>query len=328
MNPQKEKSHHSGRLTRVKMYLCSAKHAPPYPRMKLPQDNDLTAHLLALLTVCIWGTTFISTKVLLLTGLTAAQIFLLRFVLAYLCILLFTRHRLLSGSLGDELVMAALGVTGGSLYFLTENQSLCTSPATNVSIIVCSCPLFTMLLYRVAVRGARLSWWQVAGSLVAFAGMLAVVCNGRFVLHLSPVGDALAFGACLCWAAYSLLIRKVGDRYSSLFITRKVFFYGLLTIIPYILWEGTAWPAATLLRPVVVANLLFLGIICSFACFLAWTYAMKRLGAVRCTNYVYLNPLTTLVFAAWILNEPITPYYLAGAAAIVAGLWMSDRKVR
>jgi drug/metabolite transporter (DMT)-like permease len=72
---------------------------------------------------------------------------------------------------------------------------------------------------------------------MAALGTSVVVLNGRFVLHLSPIGDALAFGACLCWAFYSLLMIPASQRYSSMFITRKVFFYGLLTMIPYYAWN-------------------------------------------------------------------------------------------
>lgn len=292
----------------------------------MQKGGTIIAHLTAFLTVCMWGTTFISTKVLILHGLTPAWIFLLRFLLAYASILVFTHRRLFSDNLKDEAVMALLGITGGSLYFLTENEALCFSPASNVSIIVCSCPLFTMLLYRLMVHGARLSVREVLGSLAAFAGMLAVVFNGRFVLHISPLGDLLALAACLCWAAYSLLMRRVGDRYSSLFITRKVFFYGLLTIVPVLFFDKPLPANAVLLSDVVLYNLLYLSVISSFLGFLTWTYAMKALGAVRCTNYVYLNPLTTIIFASWILSEPITLYYIVGATLIIFGLWLCAKK--
>lgn len=287
-----------------------------------------SAHVIALITVCVWGTTFISTKVLILSGLSPAQIFMLRFILAYAAILTVSHRRLFAATFRDEAIMAALGITGGSLYFLTENEALCTSPATNVSIIVCSCPLFTMLLCHMVdhTRASRREW---LGSLLAFIGMAVVVCNGHFVLRISPRGDLLALAACLCWAVYSLLIRNVSGRYGSLFITRKVFAYGLLTILPVIFCQTDATPISSLFeilaRPQVIANLLFLGLIASFACFFAWTVAMRRLGAIRCTNYVYLNPLTTIVFAAWILGEPITVFFLLGAAAIVAGLWLSNK---
>lgn len=286
-------------------------------------QSNFIAHIIAFATVCIWGTTFVSTKILIQAGLTPAHIFFLRFILAYLCILLFTHSKLFCDNLKDELTMALLGVTGGSLYFLAENQALCTSPATNVSIIVCSCPLVTMVLYRAIYRESKFNWQQITGSICAFLGMAIVVCNGHFALHISPIGDLFALVACICWAIYSILLKRVGEHYGSLFINRKVFFYGLLTIVPYLFFDGPFPSLGTLGTIKVCGNLIFLGIVASFACFLAWTYSMKRLGSVSCTNYVYLNPLTTLITASIVLHEPITIFFCMGAIAIVLGLWIS-----
>lgn len=158
-------------------------------------------------------------------------------------------------------------------------------------------------------------------------GMAIVVLNGHFVLHLSPLGDTLAFGACLCWAFYSLLMKPVMDRYTAMFITRKVFFYGILTILPYYLVVPEMPDMEVLLRPAVLVNLLFLGSVASMLCYLTWSLCMARLGAVRCTNWVYFNPITTIVFAAMILGEQITSYFLAGTFFILLGMYMLNKKL-
>lgn len=291
-------------------------------------NRNLTAHIVAFLTVAVWGSTFISTKVLIMNGLSAAQIFTLRFAMAYVLMVCFSHRRWVCTTARDELTMLLLGVTGGSLYFLTENVALKYSTATNVSLIVCSCPLFTTLLFRLLFRSARLSMSQWAGTLFAFAGMVAVVLNGHFVLHLSPAGDSLALAACICWAVYSLIMKTVGEGYSSAFITRKVFFYGLLTILPYYLFCPGMPSIDVLSQPVVAANLLFLGAIASMVCFLTWTWCMKQLGAIKATNYVYINPIATIVFATWILDEHITPWFVAGTLFILLGLYLSNKDAR
>ncbi len=62
------------------------------------------------------------------------------------------------------------------------------------------------------------------GAALAAAGMALVVLNGRFVLHLAPAGDLLALAAALMWMVYSLVIKRLGDRYAAAFVARKVFF--------------------------------------------------------------------------------------------------------
>lgn len=235
-------------------------------------------HLVAFITVAIWGTTFVSTKVLMLHGLSPAQIFTLRFFMAYVLMLCFNHRRLFASSWRDEGRMMLLGITGGSLYFLSENEAMNFTTATNTSLIVCSCPLFATLLVRLVYRSSHIHVVQLMGSLLAFVGMVIVVLNGRFVLHLSPVGDALAFTACMCWAVYSLLMKSMSDKYSAAFITRKVFFYGVLTILPYYAVVPGLPSPEVLTHPVVLANLLFLGCLASMVCFLTWNWCISKLG--------------------------------------------------
>jgi drug/metabolite transporter (DMT)-like permease len=163
-------------------------------------ESNFLYHLVALVTVVIWGSTFVFTKLLLLSGLSPVQIFTFRFLIAYVLLVAFSfcqgrRFRWLSNSWKDEGLMLALGVTGGSLYFLTENEALNYTTTTNTSLIVCSCPLVAALLISLFYKSQRLRKMQALGSLIAVVGVAVVVLNGCLVLHLSPVGDALALAA-------------------------------------------------------------------------------------------------------------------------------------
>ena len=305
------------------------------------RSNNLGYHFVAFVTVAIWGSTFVFTKMLLQNGLSPAQIFTLRFIIAYVLLLAFAltkrRFRLFSDNWRDELLMVVLGITGGSVYFLAENAAMLFTTATNTSLIVCSCPLFAMLLVAIVYRHSEhISRLQALGSVIACLGMAVVVLNGHFVLHLSPLGDMLAFAACLCWAVYSLLMKAAlergqsdaaeRERYSSLFITRKVFFYGLLTIIPYYFFVPGFPSMEVLLRPEVLWNLLFLGVVASMLCYVLWNWVIGKLGAVVATNWVYFNPITTIIFAWWLLHEQITVWFLLGTVLILMGMYLADRK--
>ena len=331
-------------------------------------------HLVAFIVVAIWGSTFVFTKMLLQSGLSPAQIFTFRFIIAYILLALYCigrayfskdsrtdktffkghskdrmrhgeeevlkscspckkrRSRVFCASWRDELLMVALGVTGGSVYFLAENAAMLYTTATNTSLIVCSCPLFAMLLFAVFYRQSEpITRVQAQGSVVACMGMAVVVLNGRFVLHLSPLGDLLAFGACLCWALYSILMKPALERYDTLFITRKVFFYGLLTIIPYFLMvpeEARIFTTSIFefFNSSILLNLLFLGIVASMICFLVWNWVISKLGAVVATNWVYFNPITTILFAWWLLGEQITVWFLLGTVLILLGMFLADRR--
>ena len=285
-------------------------------------------HAVVFLVVALWGSTFVFTKLLLLGGFTPAQIFALRFIIAYVMLLVFCLWRgirWMADSWKDEVLMMGLGISGGSLYFLAENGAMNYTTTTNTSLIVCLCPLFASALIGLFYKSQRLNRTQIIGTLMAAAGVIVVVMNGHFVLHLSPIGDTLAFVACLCWAVYSLLMIPANARYDTIFVTRKVFFYGLLSMIPYFFIYPGLNTHLLIEQPAMLWNLLFLGCVASSLCFLAWNWAMKKLGAVIVTNYVYFNPVTTILFAWLILSEPITIYFLLGTMLILIGLYLSDK---
>ena len=315
-------------------------------------------HILAVIVVSIWGTTFVSTKVLLAAGLTPAGIFAIRFALAYAGIWFFPergghrrndalsagnssccqpsarpmppaecgKRRFMARTWRDELLFAALGVTGGSVYFIAENEALLYSQASNVAFIVCTTPVLTMLLMHFLRRGERLTRRMAAGSLLSLAGVALVVFNGCKVLRLNPVGDMLALAAAVLWAIYTLILRRLDDTYSVTMITRKTFFYGLLTLLPVFAVHPPQIEPAVLLRPVVAMNLLFLGIVASLLCYAAWSLIVKHLGSTRTTNYLYINPVVATAASAAVLGERITPLAVAGAAMILVGIWMVERR--
>ena len=280
---------------------------------------------MALAAVVLWGTTFVSTKKLLEAGLTPADIMFYRFLLAYGVMWICSPRIRWPKNWRDELLFVGAGISGGSLYFLTENMALEYAPASNVSLIVCTAPVWTAVLLSLLYRGERMTRRQAVGSALAFAGMVLVVLNGRFVLRLSPRGDMLALSAALLWMVYSLVIKRIGGRYPAVFITRKVFFYGLLTILPVFVFQPFSITSEVLARPAVWGNLLFLGVVASMLCYLLWNAVMHRLGTVRTTNYIYINPLVTIVTAALCIGERITPAALAGAALILYGMWRAER---
>ena len=286
-------------------------------------------YFVALFVVLMWGTTFVSSKVLLNSGLLPADIFFVRFVIAYLCMLCLSHKRLFAKSIADELTLVGLGLMGGSIYFLVENMALLHSTASNVSILVSTTPLVTAMLLAIFYKSERLSARQIFGSVLAFVGVVLVVLNGQFILHLNPLGDALALGASFTWGFYSLFMRRIMGRYSADFITRKVFFYGLVTILPYFaLVHPLNIGLLTSGNMTIWGNLIFLGFVASTGGYLLWNWVMRKLGAVKSTNFIYLQSLVAMVAGHVILGERITFMAIAGAVILIVGMVLAVRKKR
>lgn len=283
-------------------------------------------HFLAFVTVLFWGTSFVSTKVLLGYDFSAVQIFTIRFVVTYLILLLASHRKFRCENLKHELILFICGITGCTLYFWTENTALTLSSSSNVSLIVCTNPLLIMIFGGIIYKTERLCKRQVLGCLVTFVGMVLVVLNGKFVLKVSPLGDFLAFGSALVWTIYSLVIKKLNGVYSTLFITRKVFFYGMLTSVPIMLVENSQVPWSNFILPVVSFNFLCLTVFSSLFGYLIWNKVLKQLGTVLASNYIYAIPLVTIVTAILALGERITSVAILGAFAIVAGMVLAEIK--
>ena len=166
----------------------------------------------------------------------------------------------------------------------------------------------------------------MAGSLLALVGVALVVYNGSFVLEISPLGDFLTLLAAFSWVFYSLIMRKMSNCYGITFITRKIFFYGVLTILPAFLIHPWNFDIARLLEPAILFNLLFLGVLASLICFVVWNVVLKQLGTIRASNYIYLNPLFTLVGSAFLLGEQLTIVALMGAILILGGVYWAGKK--
>lgn len=283
-------------------------------------------HLIAILTVGIWGLTFISTKVLIEHGLSPQEIFLLRFLMAYLGIWFISPRKLFADNWKDELWLLWGGVTGGSFYFFTENTALEITLATNVAFIVCTAPLLTTILSLLIYKKEKATAGLVGGSLLALVGVALVVYNGHFILKISPLGDFLTLLAAFSWAFYSLIMKKMSGRYRTTFITRKIFFYGILTILPAFILHPWQFSLSGLWQPAVWMNLLFLGVLASLVCFVVWNVILKQLGTVRASNYIYLNPLFTLIGSAVLLDEQFTVMSLMGAMLILGGVYWAGKR--
>ena len=284
-------------------------------------------YFLALLCVAIWGTTFVSTKILILNGLNPEEIILVRYGLAYLCLLPFTRRWKADGW-KDELLIVLLSVMGGTIYFMTENSAVKYTLTTNVSLITSTTPLFTALSLPLFFRHVHYTPRLFLGSLLACVGVALIVGNGHYVLKLNPLGDLLALGSALSWTAYSLLFQTLGKRYSTLFLTRKLFFYGVVTTLPIALLRGDAAHLADIswMSAPVVGNLLFLGLVASLGCFHVWGVSVKKIGTITANNFIYFSPLFTLITAFLVLHEPISWLSLLGMAFTILGVYLARVK--
>lgn len=290
------------------------------------------AHLGALFTASAWGASFLATKVLMIQGdFSPIEMYVYRFAVAYLFLLTFTFRKIFANNWRDELQLLLCGVCAGSLYFITENYALKETTAGNVSLLASITPLFTAAIMALVFR-TKVGTGVIIGSIIAFFGVGCVIFGGNDSMEIHPKGDLLAICAALSWAIYTLAAKRLIPLYSGMFITRKLFFYGVITALPILIWQHGFDSQAyhlhllfDLAQPQFLLSFLFLVVFCSLVAYLIWNWVMGQLGPVVANNYLYIQPLVTIIAAYFVLGEQIFPLTYVGCVLIIGGLVIADK---
>lgn len=285
-----------------------------------------TGHILAFSTSLIWSTTFVSTKYL-LQVFTPIDILFIRFIMGFITLCIIYPRELLKFDKKGELYFAAAGLTGVTMYYLLENIALTYTLASNVGIIVSTAPIFTGIAAHFFLPGEGLHKTFFIGFILAISGIILITLNNSFNLHINPLGDLLAMAAAIIWAVYSILTKQIAVmNYNMITATRKMFFYGLLFMLPIFYYQGSVIDFTEFTNTNYLLNILFLGIGASAICFVTWNLAIDYLGATDCTAYIYLGPVITITTAAVFLDEKISVTTIIGCILTLSGLLISENR--
>jgi len=273
----------------------------------------------------VWGISFLNTRVLLDAGLTPTEIFVARFIIAYVSLLVISGFKVRFTGWRDELLFVVCGIAGGSAYFIAENTALELTLISDVAVLVSTAPLTTALMGAIFYRDERITWMSCVGMIIAFIGSVMLALKNGLVWGDSIVGDLLALLAAFVWAFYSMALKRLNRTYKTLFITRKLFFYGILSALPLLMMEDSQINWQAVRRPEVWGNLIYLGLVCSLAAYFIWGITVKRIGAVRASNYFYLSPIISMIAAAIWFGERTTAMAYVGCVLILAGVIMAEK---
>ena len=290
------------------------------------KSKSASGHIAAFVTILIWGTTFISTKVL-LRDFSPIEILFIRFLIGYIALWCVFPRRLKVRDKRQEWYFMAAGLCGVTLYYLFENIALTYTLASNVGVIISAAPFFTVIFSCLVLHDRRPGIRFFIGFAVAMSGIAMISFGSGKSLHVNPVGDMLAVAAAALWAVYSILTKKISEfGYATIQTTRRTFFYGLVFMIPVLFIMDFHVSPVQFTSMKTAGNLLFLGLGASALCFVTWNSAVKILGSVKTTIYIYMVPVITAVTAAIILHEELNPVMVCGIALTLAGLFLSENR--
>ena len=281
-------------------------------------------HLLAFGTIVVWAITFVATTYV-LADFTPLDVLLVRMVIAVLALYAVKPKFLKLKSPKHEWCFAGAGIFGVTLYFMLENYALTYTYSGNCSVIVSTAPFFVAIVMRIVGGDEKLTKFFFIGFVVAILGVGLIAFNGQ-ALQLNPLGDLLSLLAAMSWAGYNLFIKKMENYgYDTLMSTRRIFLYGLLFSMMIMPFTPHHFTFSAFFKPMNLLSFLFLGLLASALCFVAWSKAISKIGAVKTSVYIYLSPVITIVMAWLLLGDPFLPTTIAGAVLALIGLVISQK---
>jgi len=240
----------------------------------------------------------------------------------------------------DMPLLIGSGFSGVTFYFFFENNGVARVTASEASIITAAIPVLTMIADWLAAKllfktkrangnardkpsvdnAPRLGWQSWLGAFISIAGV-ALVAGVSFSLSGSISGYIYMGGAALCWVSYSLLTRPLFDRKRSrIYIVFWQNFFGFLGLLPFTLLEYKNWGNPTL--PVML-HVVFLALGCSALGYWLYAHAMEILGVSTTSVFINLIPVVTVIAGFVVLNERLVPLQGAGAALVLAGVYLT-----
>lgn len=291
--------------------------------------STAAGHIAGIITALIWGFTFVATKTL-FVSFSPIEILIVRFILGYAGLWAATRKFLPPRSAREEAYFAAAGLCGITLYYLFENIALTLTTAVNVGIVTAVAPMFTAIVARIFGTDGKLSKSFFVGFAFSMAGIVVIsLADGDGLGGGDLTGDMCALCAAIVWSFYSNIVRHIGSfGYSDAVCTRRVFFYGLLFMIPAAIYFGVDLSPSRSFTSYDVASLLFLGLGGSGLCFATWGLAVNTLGPVKTSAYIYAVPIVNATAAMFVLGERITPQIVVGIVLTAVGLVIQETSGR
>jgi drug/metabolite transporter (DMT)-like permease len=294
--------------------------ASPPPRFRA---SSLGGDLGMLVVCLIWGLNFSVTK-LALADIPPLPFTAIRFVGASLLLWLVLRvvegpMPLSSGSLKK---LAILGLVGNTCYQLVFTVGLARTTATNSALILSTVPT-VVAVFAGALGLERITRRMWIGIALGTIGVgLVIAIRGVAFDARTMSGDLLTLLAVLCWAGYTLGLRRIAAGLTPLRVTAVTTITGtpglVLAGIPGMLrldWNGVA--------PVAWLALGYAAVFSLVVAYLLWNRSVKAVGGTRTAIYMCITPLVAVAGAWLLLGERPHPLQGVGAVLIVAGVLLT-----
>lgn len=289
--------------------------------MTLQHSRGLAMGCLVL-AMALWGSSFIALKFA-FSELPPMWVIFGRMALGSLVFLLAWRWRgRLDYRAGDWKYLLGLTACEPCLYFIFEALALQNTSAAQAGMITALLPLLVAMGAYVFLR-ERITRTTLAGFLLAVVGAVWLSLAGEASSSAPAplLGNFYEFLAMLCAMGYTLLLKFLSQRYSPFILTAMQAFIGSLFFLPLAL---AAEPLPSQFNVLGVGSVVYLGLVVTVGAYGLYNYGVSSLPASQASGFTNLIPVFTLIFAALLLGESLSPLQYLAAALVFVGVALSQ----
>ena len=291
--------------------------------------TKIIPYLEALFAVVVWGASFIATKIA-VGQISPISVVWIRFAIGipilFAAVLMRKQFAFPKGT--EWLYFSLLGFLGIAFHQWLQSNGLQTSEATTTAWIVATTPAFLSILGWLVLK-EKLTLIQTFGIILAMVGVIVVVSKGDFtslsIGKFGAPGDVLILISSVNWAVFSILSRRGLKDHPSTRMTFWVMTIGWLITSAAFIGQGR-YTELPQLDARGWWSLIYLGIFTTGLAYIAWFDVLSQLPAAQSGAFLFLEPPSSMIVAAVVLNEQVTIASIIGGAVILLGVWLVNRQ--
>ena len=291
-------------------------------------QNKAGVYISVVAAMVMWSLTFVWFKIVNETYGPFTIVFLRLFISAAILLLVSwfssVLQKMQKGDLPRYLVLAFIYPV---IYFVAESLGLTLISASQGAVIVSTIPLIVPVGAYLFLN-ERVTALNIVGIGISFIGVIIVVMKKDFSFNAAPAGIVLMLVAVFAAVGYTLMVKKLTERYNAFTITTYQNIIGSLMFLPlFLIFEYRDFLNARHSLEAVV-NLGYLAVFGSSLAFIFFNYGVKVLGATKTEIFTNIIPVLTAVFAYFMLGEDLGFQKLFGIAVVLTGLFLAQLKTR
>jgi drug/metabolite transporter (DMT)-like permease len=279
-----------------------------------------------LLAMVLWASSFVALKIA-FWGYHPMVVIFGRMAVASICFLFFIKwfQNSVDYQKGDLKYILFMAFCEPCLYYLFEAKAIENTSASQAGMITAMLPILVALVAARLLKESvgRYTW---IGSLTAVAG----VC--WLTLESVPTSDAphpvlgnfLEFMAMVCATGYTITLKKLAQRYPTIFLTAMQAFVGSLFYFPLLFLPSTQLPVY--FEPVSVIAIIYLGAVITLGAYGLFNYGVKHIPASQASAFVNLIPVFSVLFGWILLDESFTTGQCIAAGIVMLGVCVSQHR--